>query len=230
LFEKKVSHFYKKIFNKEYLTIIDIGANRGQTIEFFLTLNPDSSLYSFEPNPKLFQILEKKYKLHQNVNLIQKGVSDTIETKTFYENILDESSTFEELNMDSNYLKMKSSILGVKPENIVSSSYPVEVTTLEQFIQESGLKKVDVLKIDTEGHEFECLAGLFQSNEVIEINIIQFEMHFDDMYLKNRSYDEMKNILNSNGFYEIAKIKHGFGDFYDYFYSKNQALIRDKDS
>ncbi len=222
LFERKVSNFYKRILDESRPTILDVGANRGQTIEFFLKLNPQSNLYSFEPNPNLFNELQNKYKSHQGINLIQKGVSNKDETKTFYENILDESSTFEELNMDSEYLKMKSSILGVKPENIVKHSYPVEVTTLQKFIEEKGLEKIDVIKIDTEGHEFECLEGLFEHDETPEINIIQFEMHFDDMYLKNRSYEEMKTILNKNGYHEILRIKHGFGNFYDYFYSKNK--------
>ena len=46
-------------------------------------------------------------------------------------------------------------------------------------------------------------------------------MHFDDMYLRARTYDEMKELLNQNGYREIKRIKHGFGDFYDYFYSKS---------
>ena len=223
-FERKVSALYKKIFQKRALTIIDVGANRGQTIDFFLKLNDKSKLYSFEPNPNLFEELQIKYSTCKNIKLIQKGVSKKIETKTFFENILDESSSFEELNMDSDYLKMKSSILGVKPQNIVKESYPVEVTTLNDFIIRNKILEVDVLKIDTEGHEFECLEGLFNTNNIEDIGIIQFEMHFDDMYLKNRSYEEMKNLLNSNGYFEIKKIKHGFGDFYDYFYSKKDLL------
>lgn len=224
LFERKVSRFYNTIFEKEILLIIDIGANRGQTIDFFHKLNQKSFIYSFEPNPKLFEILEKKYNGNKRISLIQKGVSNKKETKTFYENVLHESSTFEELNMESQYLKVKSSILGVKPENIVKDSYPVKVTTLSYFIKSKGLKSIDILKIDTEGHEFECLEGLFQSTIDSKVRVIQFEMHFDDMYLKNRSYDDMKELLNANGYFEIKRIKHGFGDFYDYFYSQDKTL------
>jgi FkbM family methyltransferase len=224
LFERKVSLLYNKILKNEILLIIDIGANRGQTIEFFHKLNPKSYLYSFEPNPKLFETLEKKYKSNKSISLIQKGVSNKIETKIFYENVFDETSTFEVLNMDSQYLKKKSLILGVKPEDIVKDSYPVEVTTLSHFIETKGLQKVDILKIDTEGHEFECLEGLFQSTNSPRVKVIQFEMHFDDMYLKNRSYDDIKDLLNLNGYYEIKRIKHGFGDFYDYFYAQDNIL------
>ena len=135
-----------------------------------------------------------------------------------------ESSTFEELNMESQYLKVKSSILGVKPENIVKDSYPVEVTTLSHFIKSKGVKSIDILKIDTEGHEFECLEGLFQSTIDSKVRVIQFEMHFDDMYLKNRSYDDIKELLNVNGYFEIKRIKHSFGNFYDYFYSHKRIF------
>jgi len=220
LFERKVASFYRQIFKRNPLTVLDIGANRGQTIDFFLNLNPDSTIYSFEPNPSLFAILKENYS-QNNIHLFQKGVSNIEEKKTFYENILDESSTFEELNQNSEYLKLKSSILGVKPKDIIKKSYEVDVTTLNQFLMESSLKTVNVLKIDTEGHEFECLEGLFMSPYDAKIDIIQFEMHFDDMYLRARTYNEMKELLNQNGYKEIKKIKHGFGDFYDYFYSKS---------
>jgi len=126
--------------------------------------------------------------------------------------------------MDSDYLKMKSSILGVKPQNIIKESYPVKVTTLNDFIIRNEILEIDVLKIDTEGHEFECLDGLFNSKNIKDIKIIQFEIHFDDMYLNNKSYGEIKNLLNSNGYFEIKKIKHGFGNFYDAFYSKKDFL------
>jgi len=72
-FERKASNFYKKIFNKRALTIIDVGANRGQTIDFFMKLNNKSKLYSFEPNPKLFEDLRNKYSTHENIKLIKKG-------------------------------------------------------------------------------------------------------------------------------------------------------------
>ena len=220
LFERKVATFYRQIFKQNKLVVLDIGANRGQTIDFFLNLNPDSTIYSFEPNPSLYANLKKNYS-RNNIHLLQRGVSNVEEKKTFYENILDESSTFEELNQNSDYLRLKSSILGVKPQDIVKKSYKVDVTTLNQFLIESSLKKVNVLKIDTEGHEFECLEGLFKAPYDTKIDIIQFEMHFDDMYLKARTYDEMKQLLNQNGYSEIKRIKHGFGDFYDYFYSKS---------
>ena len=44
------------------------------------------------------------------------------------------------------------------------------------------------------------LKGLFKAPYDTKIDIIQFEMHFDDMYLRARTYDEMKELLNQNGY------------------------------
>ena len=225
LFEKKTSRFYKKIFNKEPLLVIDVGANLGQTIKFFHKMNQMTYLFSFEPNPKLFKTLENKFQSNKNVCLINKGVSNKIGTMKFYENVLHESSTFEELNMKSEYLRYKSTILGVKPKNIVKDIYLVKVITLKHFIHCKKIKKIDVLKIDTEGHEFESLEGLFQSTTPPNIRVIQFEMHFNDMYQKNIKYEDIKDLLNLNGYYEIKRIRHGFGNFYDYFFSQEKKLL-----
>ena len=43
-------------------------------------------------------------------------------------------------------------------------------------------------------------------------------------FCENRSYKEIKDLLNSKGYFEIKRIKHGFGDFYDYFYSKDSDI------
>ena len=131
------------MFKNENLVIVDVGANEGQTINFFHRLNKKNFLYSFEPNPTLFKILKKKYKNNKNVKLFQKGVSDLSTTRTFYENILHESSTFEKLNMSSKYLKKKSIILGVKPSEIISTSYPVKVINLNEFLNKEGIIIVD---------------------------------------------------------------------------------------
>ncbi len=71
----------------------------------------------------------------------------------FHENILDETSTFEELNLDSKYLEKKAKVLGVTKENIIVANYKVNVIRLLDFLKENPNKEYDVLKIDVEGHD-----------------------------------------------------------------------------
>ena len=38
------------------------------------------------------------------------------------------------------------------------------------------------------------------------------------MYINHGKQELIENILNENGFFQIAKIKHGFGDFAEIIY------------
>lgn len=215
IFNKRLVKFYKNNLHKKIDFVVDVGANSGQSIDLFLELNPDCKIIAFEPNPRLARNLKAKFSHNPNVQSFQLGISDTVGQKTFYENVFDATSTFEELELTSKYLRTKARILGVKPEDIVVDSYPVEVTTLSDFINSRCTEPIDILKIDTEGHEYACLVGLFNSPLKQDIEFIQLEIHYDDMYLNGKTLKEMTEILNKNGFELEAKVKHGFGNFED---------------
>ena len=61
--------FYNEIINKKNPVIFDIGANKGQTIEFFLKIFKRPKIYSFEPLKDVYKILEQKYITNKNINL-----------------------------------------------------------------------------------------------------------------------------------------------------------------
>lgn len=217
-FYPKLKRFYIDNLKKENISILDVGCNKGQSIDFFLKVNQNAEFDAFEPNKKLFVYLQNKYKTStkqvQNIRLHNFGVSNIKGELLFHENILDETSTFEELNIDSKYLEKKAKVLGVKKEKIIINNYKVNVIKLVDFLKENPNKEYDVLKIDVEGHELQCLQGLFtDENVVLPIRFIQLESHNDDMYLNNNQHQDIETILNKNGFEKIAEIKHGFGNF-----------------
>jgi FkbM family methyltransferase len=212
-FERKLKLFYKQAFGDTLCKVIDVGANKGQSIDFFLSINPNCLIYALEPNPKLFRALTDRYVKHDNIKLFNLGISDYSGEKEFHENIFDYTSTFEELNTNSEYLKKKAQVLGVQPKDIISKSYQVKVITLKDFIDSNYIDNIDILKIDTEGHEYYCLKGLFEGGKGAKIKYIQLESHNDDMYKNPISFDRVNNLLNQNNFYETARINHGFGDF-----------------
>lgn len=216
IFYPKLKRFYTSVLGKKTLTVLDVGSNKGQSIDFFLNINPHSTIFGFEPNHKLYHRLVKKYQDNSNIELHHVGLSSKEGTLVFHENIMDETSTFEQLNKDSEYLKRKAQILGVSTDTIIVDSYEVEVTTLSTFLRKHPDIFVDVLKIDVEGHEFDCLLGLFKvaSGKGYPIRYIQLESHHDDMYL-NDNNEKIEALLKQSGFAEVARIKHGFGDFYE---------------
>jgi len=218
VFYPSLRKFYTAALKDKGLSIVDVGSNKGQSIDFFLKINNQATIFGFEPNQKLYTGLKKKYEQQANVHLFNLGVSSNNGKLLFHENILDETSTFEQINFDSEYLKKKAKVLGVNKNELVVGSYEVEVTTLQSFLESHPGKYFDVLKIDVEGHELQTLKGLFTGiRENYPIRFIQIESHNDDMYI-GASAGEIGDLLQKNGFFEVAKFKHGFGDFYEIIY------------
>lgn len=217
-FEKKLAKYYKQVFGTRINLVIDVGTNKGQTIDFFLKINPHCRIYGFEPNPDLYNHLIKKYQGRNNITIVNMGVSSQSGELIFKQNVLDHTSTFENLNKDSGFLKKKAKILGVSVENIITKSYLVKTISLTEFIQNTVKADIDILKIDTEGHEYSCLKGLFTKDLQAHIKYIQLESHNDDMYDNTALNKEIPVILRENNFEPAKIIHHAFGDFDEVIY------------
>lgn len=213
VFNRRLIKYYKNELSSKLKTVIDVGVNTGQSIKLFRKISKDCFITGFEPNPTLFQNLIKKYHSQPNIKLHQIGISNQKGLKTFYENVLHSTSSFEELNYESDYLSKKAKILGVNKKDIIRNRYEVEVTTLNDYINGNCNSDIDILKIDTEGHEYYCLEGLFAKQLNVMIKYIQIEEHNDDMYLNKRTFEEIQRLLEENAYEIAAKIRHGFGDF-----------------
>ena len=99
---------------KPQSVILDVGGNRGQSVKFFRRIFKEIEIYSFEPSPGIFKFLaDLNVTNFQAFNL---GVSSRNGVGIFYESLLDEASTFDLPNTDSEWHKTKSRILGVAKE------------------------------------------------------------------------------------------------------------------
>jgi FkbM family methyltransferase len=196
--------------------VIDVGANKGGFIKKLLRTDQNLIIHAFEPNPTLFMELKEKFN-KKSIFLNNLAVSDTVEQKTFYENIFHLTSSLEEPNLNSQHSQRKIKAFGIKPNELIKNTYLVNTITLSQYLYDNQFKKVDLLKIDTEGHEYECLKGLFDDLKV-EVKYIQVEEHVSESHSK--SSIQSKKILIDNNYKERFRIKHHLGKFYDVIYEK----------
>ena len=93
----------------------------------------------------------------------------------------------------------------------------VEQINFEEYLK---IKKIDLLKIDTEGYELEVIKGL--NNSISSISAILFEHHYDNMIIKNYTFRDINKLLNSKGFRKAYKIKMPFRKSFDYIYIKDR--------
>jgi hypothetical protein len=92
----------------------------------------------------------------------------------------------------------------------------VKMLRLDNFLGSNPVDSIDLLKIDTEGYEFEVLIGAMGSLRNGVIKSILLENHETDLR-ENRS-EAISALILENGFSEVFKIKHRLGNFTDIYY------------
>ena len=75
---------------------------------------------------------------------------------------------------------------------MIENNLDIKTIKLNEFFLENNILNVDLIKIDTEGHEYEVLAGLEGKIKFIKAFLIEF--HDDHTYL-NYSSNKIENII-----------------------------------
>tara|TARA_X000001036_G_scaffold63059_1_gene53573 strand:- start:756 stop:1472 length:717 start_codon:yes stop_codon:yes gene_type:complete len=219
--QKKIIKLINSKFSKP-IVVLDIGAHYGETIKLFLNKLKIQKIYSFEPSPYNFQVLKKNISKYQpnKVEIFNFGLGEKISKKYINQTVESSSSTINKINKDSKYLKRKLKILNIKDKDTFYHKLPIEVSTLDTFIEKKNIQNIDLLKIDTEGYEFNVLKGL--SNYSHKIKLIYFEHHYDDMIIKDYKFGDINKLLKDRGFSMIKKSKMLFRKSFEYVYENQK--------
>ena len=176
----KVNNPNKKFEIKKEDIVIDIGSHIGY-FTIYAANNADQGLvYSIEPYKESFKILEKNLKLNNltNVKLFNAAISKVTEQITLY---IDKKNHIGNSIFETN-------------ETIESEK--VDSFSLKDFVNNNKIEKIDFLKIDCEGAEFEILLN-FDKELMKKINKISAEVHENG---NTGSLDELVDFLRKNNF------------------------------
>ncbi len=222
--QEKINSEIKKNLNFNYpINVIDIGSHKGEYISSIKKKFKINRIYGFEPNKEIYEILSNKYKNQKNIFLYNYGISVNSGEVFLNKNIESSSSSINELNTKSKYYNKKYLLLNFLNLKEVTTKVKINVIRLDQFMVENSIKQVELLKIDTEGFEFNVIKSL--GEKISKIKMIHFEHHFDDMIIKNYNLSDIHDYLISNGFIKTFKIKMKFRKSFEYIYlNKNSKL------
>lgn len=140
----KYDRLTKRIL-KNYLsdnsTCVDVGAHKGEILDLFIKYAPNGKHFAFEPIPMLFNLLKKKY---TNQSIYPYAISDVSGDTTFQ------------------FVKNAPAYSGIKKrkyatENPEIEEINVQTIPLDDLIPKN--QKIDLIKIDVEGGEFQVLKG-----------------------------------------------------------------------
>jgi FkbM family methyltransferase len=178
------------------IIVCDVGANVGDYAAEVLVHFPNARIVAFEPHPASFRRLADRFSprsLQVSVHNIGLSSQDGELLLYDYEN-----------NDGSVHASLYSGVLTEQHKQARLASNRIRVTTLDHFCCESGLAKIDLLKIDTEGHELSILRGAAKliANRVVPL--IQFE--FNEMNVFSRVFmKDFYELLPEFVFYRLAK-------------------------
>jgi len=189
--------------------IFDIGAFTGQVTKEYLHIFPDAQLYCFEPYPFSFLQLKKNTLNKPNIQIFNKAVG-AIEGRTkFHDN------QFSQTNSVLPSLQASDEIWG-KGLQTTRNILKIEMVTLDHFMEMQQLSKIDILKLDVQGAEYNVLEGAANALKNGKITLIYLEIMTIACYEGQKRLDEIFALLHSFG-YELF-------DFYNYSYTKEGRL------
>ena len=135
---------------KQSDTILDIGANTGIYSLLAKVYNPHSKIIAFEPQPNIYEVLQKNIEINNfDIQIENTALSNYKGEAKFYNygigTFLTNNTTAGSLNKDW------------RPKN--QSHIIVQVNQLLNYIEETDIMSIDLIKIDVETSEYEVLNG-----------------------------------------------------------------------
>jgi FkbM family methyltransferase len=145
-------------------TVFDVGANVGDWAALALGINPKIELHCFEPSDSTFQLLNCRRLPGAVLNNV--GMSSSSGTATLYvfSAASGMNSVYRRSGLEEGY--------GLSPQEEVET---IRLDTIDGYCRRVGVKTIDYLKLDVEGHELEVLKGSQEMLASKSVLIIQFE-------------------------------------------------------
>ena len=212
--QKNINNFLKK--NKIKINLfLDVGAHLGSYTNLILKNNSNCKSIMFEPQTDIFKKLKKLYKNKKNATIFNYAISNKNGFKKLYVNQHDLTSTFLKFNLNNRYLNYKAKLFNSTVIEMTKKIEIVKTKTIKNFITEKKIKKIDLIKIDTEGHELEVLVGIGKKINKVKYFLVEF--HNDRVY---QSYKPRKihNYLIKNNFVLKKIFRFPFTTWEDRFY------------
>jgi FkbM family methyltransferase len=181
---------FRWLTDMQIKTVIDIGANVGQSIDIYKQLCPDAKIYSFEPLGDCYEQIISKFNGDSDVQAFNIALSN-------------ESG---KLMFNRNQFSAASSLLEIT--DFTQSSYPssagkiiqeeIKTERLDDFSEKLNLAEPILIKVDVQGAEAQVIEGgedVFRKASVVII-----EMSLEHLYKDQPLFDEIYQMLKNLGF------------------------------
>lgn len=170
--------------------VIDVGAHRGETCRALLRQFPGVTVHALEPVAENFAVLQSAFGGAPGVHLHRLALG------------AESGSLKIVLQPDSQTHSLRHAATGAEPVGRVEQ---VTVTTLDDFVAAEGLRRIDLLKIDTEGFELQVIRGGARTLAAGAVDAVLLEASLDPEDQVHTPLAEAARALRAHHF-ELASI------------------------
>ena len=172
------------------IVVLDVGANVGAYSNLVASLDENAQIYAFEPHPRSF--LQLRAAASNRYCAINAGVGDQPGRLPL----------FDYASADgSQHASLYRAVIEDIHDSAAAETF-VDVLTIDDFIRDQNIDSVGLLKIDTEGHEYNVLKGASDAIRSGTIQVIHFE--FNEMNVISRVF--MKDFMDLLGNYRLYRM------------------------
>jgi FkbM family methyltransferase len=187
-------------------TILDIGANDGQTYSnsrmFIEKYNWEGVLV--EPSYHCIQLLNTLYENNEKVQIIPYAIDLDNKDKTLYVGNIQDTPT--SINLVST-LKSFEKEYWENNRGVKYKEETVKCITIKKLLELSKFKYFDIVSIDVEGLDFEILSGLIDYNIKPQFIIIEHNSVQSTLEKIGNLINDSYIIIHNNSINNIYKLK-----------------------
>jgi FkbM family methyltransferase len=173
--------------------IFDVGASTGKSVERFLSVFERATIHCFEPQTPAFSTLYHRFGAHPGIHLNNIGLADRRGVASLHCGSYHETASLLEFAADSSWMKA----LSISGDG---GAVTVALDTIDDYCAERGIAEIDLLKLDVQGAEPECLRGAARMLGARAVRVIQVEIILHGMYQRPGSFAAIEPLLAPHGF------------------------------
>ena len=195
--------------------LFDVGGHVGEYTAAFLTVFPRGQSYVFEPSASHVDLLRQRLGARSAVQIFPLGLgAEAGQLPLYKDQNISGLASLSQRRLDH---------FGIKMDHIET----VTISTIDAIVAEASVPRIDLLKIDVEGHELAVLRGAAKALKSGLIKLVQFEFggcnldtrtNLQDFYYFFAGYDFAIGLVQPSG--RIQTIDN-YDEFYEHYRTTN---------
>jgi len=180
---------------------LDVGANIGcHALTMSTAADHSVKVYAFEPHPRVFARLAANIALNPAVKV--EATNCALGAKAGEITLYAPAAAHPQSILSS----VHAGVLRDKVPPGSIETFKVSVRTLDSFVRDLNIERLNLIKVDVEGHELQVLQGAAESLTRFQPRIL-FELSVENWHRAGYDFDDIAEFFESLG-YRLFEVEH----------------------